>query len=200
MVIFDKEDYQVLKYIIARIKFLCYHLFRIEEVKMEKVENGIMDARVLACYIIDYYKKVFKKDDISPLKLQKALYFCFAYWGGFIRKNNSFSDETKEITFNYSEILFGNRIEAWVYGPVIPEVYHEANLDKYREENPFGDKIYVQEFIDNILDDVLGANDFKLVEVSHQDKCWKRNFKPNSRFHNCVIPPEEIISEYAKNY
>ena len=139
-------------------------------------------------------------NEISPLKLQKSLYFCFAYWGGFIRYNNKYSSETKEITFDYSEILFENNIEAWVYGPVVPDVYHEKDLDKYREEKPFGDKTYVKEFIDNILNDVLVANDFKLVEVSHQDKCWKKNFKPNSLLHNIIIPPEEIITEYAKNY
>ena len=96
--------------------------------------------------------------------------------------------------------MFENNIEAWVYGPVVPDVYHEKDLDKYREEKPFGDKTYVKEFIDNILNDVLVANDFKLVEVSHQDKCWKKNFKPNSLLHNIIIPPEEIITEYAKNY
>ena len=165
-----------------------------------KNKQGILDAKVLACYIKDYYKDTLKKDEISPLKLQKALYFCFAYWGGFIRKNNMYSDETKEITLDYSEILFDNSIEAWVYGPVVPDVYKAQNLDDYREEHPFGDKKYVQEFINNILDDVLDTNDFKLVEVSHQDKCWKKNFKPNSKFHNCIIPPEEIISEYAKKY
>ncbi len=159
----------------------------------------IMDARTLACYIKDYYNTNFK-GEISPLKLQKALYFCFAYWGGFIRKNNSFSDEAKEISFNYSEILFDNKIEAWVYGPVVPEVYHERKLDKFRKDDPFNGQKYIQEFINNILDDVLATNDFRLVEVSHQDKCWKKNFKPNSKFHNCVIPFEEIIKEYAKNY
>ncbi len=156
--------------------------------------NGILDARTLACYIKEYYKTNFKKEDISPLKLQKALYFCFAYWGGFARlmKTNK-----NEIEKEYNEILFPNTIEAWVYGPVVPDVYHETNLEKYKKINPFKDN-FVKEYINGILNDVLAANDFKLVEVSHQDKCWKKNFKPNSKFHNCVIPPEEIISEYAK--
>lgn len=193
-----------LKYLIASMKRICYDLnnrrvkFRI----MEKEKNYILDAKTLACYIKEYYKnnQSFPNGEISPIKLQKALYFCFAYWGGFIRKNKSFSDEVKEINFNYNEILFPNRIEAWVYGPVVPDVYHSDNLNDFREEDPFDGNKYIEEFINNILDDVLKANDFKLVDVSHQDKCWQKNFKPNSKFHNCVIPPEEIISEYAKNY
>lgn len=160
----------------------------------------VLDARTLACYIKKYFKKNISNEEMSPIKLQKALYFCFAYWGGFIRRNNLFKDDTKEVSLNYSEILFPNSIEAWVYGPVVPDVYHEKYLNSFNSENPFNGEKYIQKFIDNILDDVLGTNDFKLVDVSHQDKCWQRNFKPNSKFHNCVIPPEEIISEYAKNY
>ena len=177
---------KVIKYVIATQKKLCYSLDIVRGMDgMKKEERGILDARTLACYIKHYYNDVLKMtNEISPLKLQKSLYFCFAYWGGFIRYNNKYSSETKEITFDYSEILFENNIEAWVYGPVVPDVYHEKDLDKYREEKPFGDKTYVKEFIDNILNDVLVANDFKLVEVSHQDKCWKKNFKPNSLLHN----------------
>ena len=80
------------------------------------------------------------------------------------------------------------------------DVYHENNLEKYYKEDTFNGEKYIKEFINNILDDVLSTNDFKLVEVSHQDKCWKKNFKPKSKYHNCIIPKEEIIVEYAKNY
>ena len=128
--------------------------------------NGIIDARTLACYIKEYYKTNFKKEDISPLKLQKALYFCFAYWGGFARLMKTNKNEVEK---EYNEILFPNTIEAWVYGPVVPDVYNETNLEKYKRNNPFKDD-FVKEYINGILNDVLAANDFKLVEVSHQDK------------------------------
>lgn len=167
-----------------------------------KKENGILDAKALACYIVNYYKDKFNKDEISPLKLQKTLYFCFAYWGGFIRKNNSYSDETKEITLNYEENLFSNKIEAWVYGPVVPEVYqayHTNELVKYEDKNLFDGMKYLQEYINNVLDDVLPLNDFKLVEISHEDQCWKKHFKGKNMFHNIEIPKEEIIKEYVKN-
>jgi uncharacterized phage-associated protein len=106
-----------------------------------------------------------------------------------------------ELNRDYDELLFSNKIEAWVYGPVVPDVYHEKNLESYKQENenPFGDN-FIKEFIDGILDDVLTSNDFKLVEVSHQDKCWKKNFKPNAKYHNLTIPFEEIIREYAKQF
>lgn len=162
--------------------------------------KGLLDAKTLACYIKNYYCKNIRNEDISLLKFQKSLYFCFTFWGGFIRKNTKFSDDNKEITFNYSEILFENPIEAWVYEPVVPDVFHEKNLDNFRKEDPFYNEKYVEEFINNILDDVLNTNDFILIEVSHQDRCWQKNFKPKSKHHNCVITAKEIISEYARNY
>ncbi len=161
------------------------------------MEKGIFDARELANYIIQYSNTKFKQE-ISPLKLQKALYFCFAYWGGFMHNSNSVHSH-KEIDLDYNEFLFGNKIEAWVYGPVIPDVYHEEHLESFKKENLFKNMNYLQEYINNVLDDILLVNDFKLVEISHEDECWKKHFKKNHFFHNIEIPKEDIIKEYAKN-
>ena len=45
-------------------------------------------------------------DTISPLKLQKLLYYCQA-WHYTI----------------FNEVLFDERIEAWTHGPVVPSQY-----------------------------------------------------------------------------
>ena len=158
------------------------------------MNKGIVNAKELACYIIDYYNEHFSKE-ISPIKLQKSLYFCFAYWGGFVRKSKL---EDTEITINKSEWLFEEQIEAWVYGPVVPDVYHDTNLMENRNENLFCANEDVKDFINGVLDDILNVSDFKLVEVSHSDNCWKKNFDPNSKRHNVVIDKEDIIAEYAK--
>lgn len=52
--------------------------------------KGIVNAKELAFYISDLYISKYSKE-ISPIKLQKSLYFTFAYWGGFeekVRKTN----------------------------------------------------------------------------------------------------------------
>lgn len=162
------------------------------------MKKSILSAKELANYIKHYYFDNFNGKKISPLKLQKSLYFCFAYWGGFIYKNKDASN--KEIDLNYPPYLFDEKIEAWAYGPVIPDVYHEINLDKYDNRKLFDGKEDVQEFVNNILDDILSVNDFKLVEISHEDQCWKKHFKESNVFHNIEIPKDEIIKEYAKNY
>ncbi len=158
--------------------------------------RGLVKAKELACYISEYYNEKTGKI-ISPIKLQKSLYFCFAYWGGFVRKSKL---QNTEITIEKSEILFDENIEAWVYGPVVPEVYRESKIYQYKNDNLFENNEEVKEFIDGILDDIKDVSDFKLVEVSHGDNCWRKNFNPNCSTHNTIIDKEDIISEYAKIY
>ncbi len=162
--------------------------------------KGILSALDLAGYIKYKYSILETRvsDKISPLKLQKSLYFCFAYWGGFVRHGKN---AKSELEISDSEYLFDDKIEAWVYGPVVPNVYY-TNRDTEIELNDgkelFKDKRYVQEFLDEILTKLLNTSDFRLVEISHQDKCWERNFRKSEVLHNNEIPKEEIIEEYAK--
>ena len=159
--------------------------------------KGIFKAKDLASYIMYKYSLLPNKisEEISPLKLQKSLYFCFAYWGGFVRKGKN---KENELNINFDEYLFSERIEAWVYGPVIPDVYHDKSIKPNEQEELFKGKEYIKEFIDDLLNDLLTTSDFKLVSISHDDKCWIKNFKKMEIFHNNEIPKEEIIREYAK--
>jgi len=59
---------------------------------------------------------------ITTMKLQKLVYFCQA-WG-------LVWDE---------EPLFNERIEAWVNGPVVPDLYHVHKGQFRIEEWPYGD-------------------------------------------------------------
>ena len=137
---------------------------------------------------------------ISEIKLQKTMYFLFAYWGGFIAKNKS--DEVEE-KLDYSKYLYKDIIKAWVYGPVLPEIYKlnkKGKLGNYRvpEEALFKDKEFVRETIDSIMYDLFELSDFKLVSLSHEDNCWKNNFDVNSEYHNQEIELDSIISEYEE--
>ena len=101
--------------------------------KQEIDKKGILESKDLANYIAYKYKEKMGMD-ISPLKLQKSLYFCFAYWGGFVRKGKN-TPESAEIDLkDFSEYLYDEDIEAWIYGPVIPSVYRNFKIDKMDEE------------------------------------------------------------------
>ena len=52
------------------------------------------------------------------------------------------------------------------------------------------------EFIDYLLPQLFDISDFGLVDLSHQDKCWKEHYNENDERHNEIIPKKEIIDEY----
>ena len=157
----------------------------------------ILDAKQLAAYIAEKYKNKYG-NKISPVRLQKTLYFCFAYWGGFIRRGKLENASEIDVT-GLSEILFKDSIEAWVYGPVIPDVYHNYNsIERYTNTDIFKNKNILKEFIDNVIEDTFEINDFRLVDISHRDQCWKNNFDYDEKYHNSKMDKEEIINEYAR--
>lgn len=170
---------------------------------IENFNKEPSEAIKLALYIrkkyLEYEKNVNKRI-ISPIKLQKSLYFLFAYWGQYIRKNKENQDSVEVDYSNYSEILFNDRIEAWTYGPVIPEVFIAEKaglLDKKIEENYLEEDIIKKEFIDNLLEQLFEIDDFGLVRISHEDECWKKNYIESDEKHDREILKEEIINEYS---
>ena len=59
---------------------------------MGKAETSAIE---LAAYIRKSYidnQKDIKNREISPIKLQKSLYFLFAYWGVYVRSNRNNKD------------------------------------------------------------------------------------------------------------
>lgn len=156
-----------------------------------------LDVKELAAYIQKkYYEE--KHKEISPIKLQKSLYFLFAYWGGMVRKSKMYPGAVEENFDQFSEYLFDEDIEAWVYGPVVPVVYRETDISKYYNEKMFNNKERIKEFIDGLLKDLFETSDFTLVDVSHGDNSWINNFDYDDEFHNTKISKEEIIEEYAR--
>lgn len=83
------------------LKKMCLRFFR-------KKNNKIYDILDVCRYIINYSNE--QKYLITNLRLQKLLYFIQAY---FIAS----ADSTK--------VCFESRIEAWDFGPVVPEAYKE---------------------------------------------------------------------------
>lgn len=172
---------------------------------IDEWNNRPSEAIKLALYIKEKYLEYggnIDKRMISPIKLQKSLYFLFAYWGQFIRSNKENKDSVEVDYSYYSEFLFDDRIEAWTYGPVVPEVFIAeknefwgyTNKDGYLEDEQ---NIVKKEFIDNLLRQLFAADDFGLVRLSHEDECWKKHYIESDEKHNREIPKEEIINEYT---
>ena len=160
------------------------------------------EAIKLALYIRKkYFEYEGNKNNrvISPIKLQKSLYFLFAYWGKLIRENKE-NKESVEVDFSqYNEYLFDDIIEAWTYGPVVPGVFiaeKEGFLNQDVEEEYLKDEYAKKDFIDGLLEQLFEIDDFGLVRLSHEDECWKNHYIETDEKHNREIPKEEIIDEY----
>ncbi len=194
---------KLLKYIFTLKEKVCYYLDNkrdrdMGERKMEKTKNGILYPRDFACYIKTRYFEKYQKN-ISPIKLQKSLYFCFAYWAGFV-----FKSKNSEEVIDLSPYLFKETFKAWSYGPVIPSIFHEEKegtlVEKVSEDELFKENELVKETVNSLLDDIFEISDFKLVNLSHADKCWQNNFDADAKKHDKEIKLDEIIREYSYKY
>ena len=195
----------MLKILTNKYKLIIYSIGGIDMNKIEVFDREPTEAIRLALYIrrkyLDYDKNINKRT-LSPIKLQKTLYFLFAYWGQYILKNKENSNSVEVDYSGYNEYLFDDAIEAWTYGPVVPNVFHaekngwlnsqmENLIDGYLE-----DDMVKKEFIDYLLPQLFDISDFGLVDLSHKDSCWKNHYDESEERHNQIIPKEEIINEY----
>lgn len=138
---------------------------------------------------------------ISNLKLQKLLYFAQGY----------------SLALN-DEPLFKEEIEAWDFGPVVPEVYREFKMfganeipeiktyydtnfdsDTFLEEVEFTTDIFseVQKVIMDAVIKQLGrfsAN--RLVTITHEQAPWINSYSKNSP----SIISKKDIKTYFKGY
>ncbi|EGP9509524.1 SocA family protein, partial [Listeria monocytogenes] len=107
------------------------------------------------------------KESMTPKKLQKMLYYAYAWT---LTLTNEKEDDL-------SNKLFPEKFEAWVHGPVIPEIYHEYKRYGYtnipKQENTID---LDNKDIESILDQVMlvyGKFDGNELEsITHQEEPW----------------------------
>ena len=97
---------------------------------------------------------------------------------------------------------FSEEIEAWDFGPVVPEVYQHfkvwgsSELPSFLAKNARS-RIYErdQKIMDEILDECAQYSASFLVEITHNQDPW---FDAYERYCNNVIS-KESIEEYFRN-
>lgn len=77
-------------------------------------QDYYFDVMDLAKYINAKYMEKFNKN-ITPIKLQKCLYFLFAYWGGFVKQGQDNPKFVEEDMSKYKKYLHNGKFEAWTY-------------------------------------------------------------------------------------
>lgn len=159
-----------------------------------------MDKKLKAIirHLIDFKKL----DDMTPKKLQKLLYYCYSWHLALTAENNA-----KEEIQNCR--LFDNNFQAWVHGPVVPEVYHHFKTYQGNviEKSGFDD-ISPQDFlnsdeignIDDVADTYGTFNGRDLELLSHDELPWKEareGYDPLQSSNN-IISDTTIYDYYSK--
>ncbi|MDW3988281.1 DUF4065 domain-containing protein [Staphylococcus saprophyticus] len=119
---------------------------------------------------------------ITNLQLQKVWYFTLGYL-----INQGYKKKAEEE-------FEGSNLQAWLYGPVVPELY-----EKYKEykSTPIQDQgcevgVYTEAEIQDMIDKLIMMNPFTLVDMSHTHTLWVENkkaienngYRPKYRFEN----------------
>lgn len=115
---------------------------------------------------------------ISNLKLQKILYFVQA-----------------EFLVSQDYPCFRERIEAWDFGPVIPDVYHRykvygsASIPSIRDDNycPFDRTDVI--LANGIIDECAKYSASNLVEITHKQSPWINAYR---QYSGAVITNKSI--------
>lgn len=172
---------------------------------MNKKSYVFEDVNKLAGYIKN------KLSNPTPLKIQKSLYFLWAFYSATFGNLSSDNKENGEFGLqpSYPKELFKPDFEAWRYGPVINSVYaaykkntiiglddkqlrNEMNFDEKSEFN----KKEIISFINDLLEQVDDVNDFGLVQRSHEDSAWKNAYEEGH--DHCKMSSDEIKENYLK--
>ena len=138
----------------------------------------------IAKYIIWYCKE--KRYSISNLKLQKVLYFVQA-----------------DFLVSVGTPCFEEEIEAWDFGPVVPEVYHEFKIfgsaDIPKSVCVNADKAILKKdkaIINNMVDQCGAYSVSALVEITHNQDPWLNTHK---RYCKEVIEKETIKQYFEED-
>lgn len=141
-------------------------------------------ALTIARYIIERCNE--KDKTISNLKLQKILYFVQANF--LVSKNQP---------------CFPEQIEAWDFGPVVPEVYQEyktyggASIPAFfRSYMVSSISLDDRKLIDEMVDSCAGYSASALVEITHRQTPWIEAY--NKPGKNNVITNESIKKFFSE--
>jgi len=122
---------------------------------------------------------------LSNLKLQKLVYYA---QGIHLALDN--------------EPLFPDEIQAWDYGPVVPELYHRYKNfgascipadPKFDPEAVDGD---TADFLDEIFNAFGQFSAIRLMEISHKDECWQETETGTAISHDSM---RKCLKKYLKD-
>ena len=157
-----------------------------------------MKATALGHLITDYVNS--RGETVSPKKLQKLVYYVEAW---------------HLVYFDFE--LIDERFEAWVHGPVVPELYQYLkqfgynNIQVINDELDSSEKIIEAvakennlneeqlELVYSVLNKYGTLSSFELEMLTHSEEPWieaRKDIPPHERCTN-VIPKDRMKEYYS---
>lgn len=158
----------------------------------------------IANYILWRAHKENREEDITPMKLIKLVYFCYAWY----------------LTLHEKK-LFSEQVQAWKHGPVIPSIYHEfkrygnSSIKTYSVEYDIEsekksdlkypiiaqDDLDTLKILDAVWENYKDKNGWELREITHQPSSpWHYAYQQGA---NTPLDDQHIIkraSEAIQNF
>ena len=133
---------------------------------------------MLSCFDIARYFLALTDEEsgdfISNLKLQKLVYYAQGFYLAL-----------------HGKPLFSETIEAWMHGPVIPELYHlykeygSGPIPKPLDVDFSRYDIEVKTLLDEIYVTYGQYSAWKLRELTHEEPTWKNNYFSADKIISC---------------
>lgn len=125
------------------------------------------------------------KDSMSPKKLQKLLYYAYAWTLTLENEDDSLLENR----------LFDEGFEAWVHGPVIPRVYHMYREHGYNniaktEYDPGSIQEEVEDILNQVWDEYGQYSGNELESITHQETPWmnaRHGYSPIERCNEPIV-------------
>ena len=152
----------------------------------------MVSAKRLARYIIFAIKERMtdispEEFDVTPLKLQKLLYYCQGYSLALTGKP-----------------AFPDKIEAWQYGPVVDSVYQDykqysGGIIPYNgiEHEELSDET-LEEVVSLVVSDKARYSGETLARATHKESPWRENFA--GPYTNVPISDENMREYFSGEF
>lgn len=149
--------------------------------------EGLTIAPTTASTVADYFIREANETGsyLSNLKLQKLVYYAQAWYLAI-----------------YGKPLFDEDFQAWIHGPVIPELYQQyidfgwKPILKDVEQPNFPEEI--QKFLQEVTEVYFGCDAFELERMTHHEDPWvkARGNIPMDEPSSAIITKESMKDYY----
>lgn len=130
-------------------------------------EAGEMEGQTRKVTVFNVADWFLSKQSMTPKKLQKLVYYAYAWYLTLVNEGDN----------DLNAKLFESRVEAWVHGPVFPELYkkykrysgetipmYEGELIEFNED--------ALDILSQVLDVYGGYTGNQLESITHQESPW----------------------------